>query len=182
MSNEELHELLRELIEEQRDTSLYTLTLERGRLFGSLMEAGLGTLVITSNEFALAAGATASVVQLVPAGFVYMIAERATFYTSLPWWVSYSMWMDTTPPAVPVATATRMPAQVDLETEGIFPIRAFLLHTCANLDPVNPAFASVKNTMFMVSIETWNMIRMVYLDALVERMRKRALAISGIER
>lgn len=180
--SEKLEKLLEELLEEQERTSLYTMTLERARLFSSLLEAGIGTIVITANEFTLAPGATQTIVQLVPPGFVYMIGGPAVFYTSLPWWVSYSMWLDQTPPALPIATATRMPDRLTLDTHGIIPIRVFMVHTCVNLDVANPAFALVYNVMFMVSTETWDMIRQVYLDALVKEIRKKALKISGIPR
>ena len=40
----------------------------------------------------------------------------------------------------------------------------------------------VKNVFFMVSVETWDMIREVYLDAIVTEIRKKALEISGFER
>lgn len=169
-------------LEEQKLTSLYTMTLERDRLFGALTEAGLGAGVVTANEFSLAPGATATVVQLVPAGNVYLIAGEGRFYTSLPWWVSYSFWVDQTAPAVPFATATRMPEELAIDTRGIIPIRGFMVHTCTNLHVAQAAYAMIKNLMLMVSTETWEMIRRVYLDAFVKEIRKKALEISGIER
>ena len=178
----EIEKILLELLEEQQDTSLFTMTLERDRLYSALAEAGLAVGVVTSNEFTLAVGATQTVIQLVPPGFIYLIAAEGTFYTSLPWWVSYSMWIDQTPPAVPVATATRMPGELHIDFAGIFPIRAFLIHTCINLHAAQLAYAMVKNIMFMVSVETWDMIREVYLDELVKQIREKALRISGLER
>lgn len=177
-----VEEILEDLLKEQKDISLYTLTLERDRLFGALMQAGLGVIVITANEFILAPGVTGAVVQLTPPGFVYLSAGPADWYTSLPWWCSYSLWVDQTAPAVPFATATRMPETLQVDTRAILPFRGFSFHQVTNLHVATTAYCMVKNFMFMVSTETWDMIRAVYLDAMVERVRKKALEISGIER
>ncbi len=178
----ELEKILKELLAEQKDTSLYTMTLERDRLLGALIESGLAVGVSSVSEFTLAPGATQTVVQLVPPGFIYIMVGEATFYTSLPWWVSYSVWMDQTAPALPIITGTRMPEKIAVTFQGIFPLRGFFVYTMTNLHVANTAYAMVMNLYVRVSNETWVMIREVYLDALVERLRKKALEISGIER
>ena len=181
--SEKLEKLLEKLIAEQRRTSLYTLTLERDRLLAALIQAGLATGGIFFNEFSLAAGASANVLQLVPAGFVYLQVGPGFWNTSLPWWCSYSMWIDQTAPATPVATANRMPSDLQTtEFKGIFPIRGFLLHSVTNNHATEHAYAGIQNAMAVVTVETWEMIRAVYLDAIVADVRRKALEISGIPR
>ena len=179
----ELRSLLEDLIAEQRRTSLYTLTLERDRLFGSLFQAGLGIYFMFANEFSLAAGATTTIIQPVIPGFVFLLGGPGVWHTSLPWWCSYSMWADTTDPTTPVATATRMPGTLSTpDFRGIMPIRAFLLHQVTNNHVAQHAYGGIQNAFCIVSVETWNMIKAVYLDPIVADVRKKAHELSGIPR
>jgi len=181
--SEKLEKLLEKLIEEQKRTSLYTLTLEKDRLLASLMQAGLGTPLITANEFSLAAGATTTIIQIVIPGFVYIGFGPGVWYTSLPWWCSYSMWVDQTAPALPIATATRMPESLATpDFGGIFPVRGFLLHQVTNNHVAQHAYGMIQNSFMAVTVETWDMIRAVYLDPVVADVRKMALELSGIQR
>lgn len=181
--SEKLEKLLEELIEEQKRTSLYTLTLDRARLFGSLLQAGLLLPVLTANEFSLPAGATTTVVQIIPQGFIFLLAGPGVWYTSLPWWCSYNMWLDTTAPAIPIWTSTRMPESLSTpDFEGMFPIRAFLLHQITNNHATEHAYGLVQNTFAAVTTETWDMIKAVYIDPIVANVRKKALEISGVQR
>jgi len=181
--SDNVEELLKELLEEQKRTSLYTLTLERDRLFAALLSAGLGTAAWTANEFALAAGATANIVQLVPAGRVFINGGPAYWHTSLPWWCSYDLWIDQTAPAIPLWTANRMPESLETpDFQGLFPIRGFLFHQITNNDVALIAYGLIENAFLSVLTETWDMIREVYIDAIVKDVRNQALKISGLER
>ena len=182
--SEKLEKLLEDLIAEQKETSFYTLTLERDRLLAALMEAGLGIPALFSTEFILAPGATQVVIQAVPPGFVAIgPIGRGTWDTSLPWWCTYSFWQDTTPPALPIATGIRMPGHLaTFDFKGIRPVRYFLYHQVTNNHATETAYCLVYNAFGFVTVETWDMIRAVYLDALVERVRKMALEISGVQR
>lgn len=178
-----LEKLLADILEEQRRTSLYTLTLERDRLFGSLFQAGLGTYIMVANEFSLAAGATTTIIQPVPPGFVFLLGGPAVWHTSLPWWCSYSLWADTTAPATPMATATRMPGTLSTpDLRAILPIRAFILHQVTNNHVAQHAYGGIQNAFCIVSTETWEMIKAVYLDPIVADVRKKAHELSGIPR
>jgi len=181
--SKKLEELLKELLEEQKRTSLYTLTLERDRFLAALVQAGLGVPLIGANEFVLAAGATTTIVQPVAPGFVYILSGPGVWHTSLPWWCSYDFWVDQTAPATPLATATRMPAELSTpDFEGIMAGRAYLLHVVANNHALTLAYGMIQNAFVAVSTETWDMIRAVFLDPLVTDVRRMAEAISGLER
>lgn len=187
---EDLKPVLEEILKEQKKTtaeqertSLYTLTLERDRLVASLMQAGLIIPVMTANEFSLAAGATTTIVQLVPPGFVYIYVGMATWYTSLPWWCSYSMWADQTAPAIPLWTALRMPDQLSTpDFGGLAGFRAFAIHQVTNNHATEHAYGLIQNTFVGVTVETWDMIRAVYIDPIVADVRRKALETSGIQR
>ena len=181
--SEKLEKLLKELLEEQKRTSLYTLTLERDRFLAALVQAGLGIPIMAANEFSLAAGANTTIVQLVAPGFVYILSGPGVWHTSLPWWCSYDFWVDQTPPATPLATATRMPEELSTpDFGGMMAARAYLLHGVTNNHALTHAYGMVQNAFTAVTGETWDMIRAVYMDPLVADMRKRALEISGIQR
>lgn len=178
----DLKKLLEDILAEQKEISLYTLTLERDRLFGALIEAGLGVPVVTAIEFVLASGATSTVFFPIPPGTVALMYGPVEWFTSLPWWCSYSFWVDTTAPAIPLGTAIRMPAEKSFDFRGIYGVRAFTVHQVTNLHVAQTAYVMVVNLVLSVSTETWNLIKAVYLDALVERLRKKAIEISGIPR
>ena len=182
--SEKMEKLLEELLAEQRRTSLYTLTLERDRLLAALMQAGLAVPAMFSVEFILAPGATQTTAQPVPAGFVGIGPLGAgDWTTSLPWWCSYSLWLDTTPPATPLDTGTRMPGHLaSFDFKGIFPTRAFLLHRVTNNHATETAYCMIYNAFVLVSTETWDMIRSVFLDPIVADVRRKALETSGIQR
>ena len=178
-----IEELLKELLKEQKRTSLYTLTLERDRFLAALVQAGLGVPVMAANEFILAAGATANIIQAVPAGFVYILAGPGVWHTSLPWWCSYDFWVDQTAPAAPLATATRMPAELSTpDFQGIMAGRAFLLHVVTNNHALTLAYGMIQNAFVAVSTETWDMIKATFMDPLVADVRRMAQEISGIKR
>lgn len=179
----EFRTLLEDLVAEQRKTGLFTLTLERDRLLSALMEAGLGIPILTANEFSLVAGATTTIIQLVIPGYVHILAGPAIWYTSLPWWCSYSVWMDTTAPATPFATATRMPESLQTpDFRGIMPMRAFGLHQVTNNHATQHAYCMVQNMVIAVTVETWSLIKAVYLDPIVADVREKAAEFSGILR
>lgn len=181
--SEKLEKLMEELLEEQKRTSLYTLTLEKDRLLAALMQAGLGIPLITANEFSLAAGATTTIIQPVAPGFVYILMGAAVWYTSLPWWCNYNLWIDTTAPALPIATATRMPEILSTpDFGGVVPLRGFLIHQVTNNHVANHAYGMINNVFVAVAVETWDMIKAVYLDPIVADIRKKALELSGVQR
>jgi len=181
--SEKLEKLLEELLAEQKKTSLYTLTLERDRLLGALMEAGLGLPLLVTNEFNLIAGATSTIIQPVLPGFVYIFAGKATWFTSLPWWCSYQMWVDNHAPATANFTAVRMPDELSTpDFAGVVGIRAYILHITTNNHIANPAFGMIQNSFLAVSTETWSVIKAVFLDPIVDDIRTKALERSGIPR
>ena len=178
-----LEELLKELLEEQKKTTLYTLTLERDRFLAALVQAGLGIPIIAANEFSLAAGANTTIVQPVAPGFVYILSGPGVWHTSLAWWCSYNFYVDQTPPAIPLAAAVRMPEELSTpDFGGMMAVRAYLLHAVTNNHVANHAYGMIQNAFIAVTVETWDMIRAAYMDPLVADVRKRALEISGIQR
>lgn len=171
------------MVAEQERLTLLTMTLERSRLISALWKANLGNPVVGMTEFNLAPGATLTVTQLVPQGFVYLFAGPSDWYTSLPWWLSYSTWVDTTTPATPLATATRMPDHLTLDWDpGFVPARNFIVHTVTNLHVANTGYALVKNVLFSVTNETYEMIRSIWLDGIMKAVKDEAERLSGMPR
>jgi len=176
-------ERLKEILEEQKRTSLYTLTLDKYRLYGALIQAGLAVPAFGVAEFVLAPGATAVVIFPVPPGFVFLTAGPANWHTSLPWWCSYSFWLDQTPPATPLAAVIRMPDMVSIpDTSGIFPVRGFAYHQVTNLHVAQTAYCGIEAFYMLVPVAVWDMIKGVYLDPIVAELRRLALQLTGVWR
>lgn len=181
--SQNLEKLLEKLLVEQRRISLYTLTLERDRLFGALLQAGLALPLMVITEFSLAAGATTTIVSVVPPGTVWFMLGKAMWHTSLPWWLSYNLWMNQTAPAIPLWSVNRMAGNEEtLDFKGVFPITAFMLHVVQNNHATEHAYAHAEHTFLAVSTTTWDMIKSVYLDPIVAEVREKALEIGGLTR
>lgn len=178
-----LEAILEDILKEQKLTSFFTLTLESDRLLAALLESGLGVPVLVANEFNVAPGATQTNIAMVPSGFVYIIGGKFEWWTSLPWWCRWDNWMDQTAPAPPALSVIRTPGNLSMPAfAGVVGIRAFLLGQVTNNHATETAYCLVMNYFIAVETPVWDMIKSVYLDPVVDEVRKRALEVSGLMR
>lgn len=173
-----LEDLLKELLYYAERETLFTMTLEKMRLFSALQYAGFMAPLFYNCEIQAGPGATVTTYLPIPPGFV-LTSLRHTFYNSLPWWATVSIWWDTDLPALPVLTLVRAPDYYDHVSGGIGANRLFFRFTVTNnhaTDTLN--FLAVN--LFMVMPEaTWTMLEKLYLAPIAEYAQKKAEEVSG---
>lgn len=177
-ADEKLEKLLEDLRGLAERETLFTSTLERDRLMTALMYGGYLASVNINIENQLAPGATVTTYLPVLPGFVY-IAFEFEYFTSLPWWLTAMMWLDSDLPALPAAAFTRAPDHYKAEFGGIAALRRFLRYTVTNNHATDTANFLGMHTLGVVTEATWRMIEIVYLQPIVDYVRDKAEQLSG---
>ncbi len=177
-ADEKLDELLEQLLAEAKKATLFTMTLERDRLFSALYYAGFVAPVWVNTEIQLAPLAATSVYVAVPPGFA-VVPRRVTSVTSLPWWLTSSVWIDSEPPALPSIFFLRGPEIYDFAFGGIVPVRRYL-----RIDVINNHVANTANLISMMEAAllteaAWEMLEAIYLQPIAEYAQEKAEELTG---
>ncbi|MBA7703752.1 hypothetical protein ES703_112545 [subsurface metagenome] len=177
-ADEKLEVLLKEILEEAKTDTLFTMTLERDRLFSALLYAGFVAPIWVNTEIQLAPLAATSVYVAIPPGFV-VVPGRVTSVTSLPWWLTSSIWIDTEPPALPSLFFLRGPETYEFVFSGIVPVRRYL-----RIDVFNNHVANTANLISMMEAgflteASWKMLEAIYLKPIAEYAQEKAEELTG---
>lgn len=174
---DELQKLLEKLLYLAERETLFTMTLERGRLFSALAYAGFVSSLYTILEVQQAPG-TFSVNRLaVPAGSVYC-PLRIKYYTSLPWWLEIDIRVDAPiPPSLIVFN--RAPESHGIEFKGISAIRQYIDVITRNNHVANTLNCAVILDIYLMTITVWNMLEVIYLKPIAEYAQEQAEKLTG---
>lgn len=173
-----LESLLEQILADTKLDTLFTMTLERDRLFSALYYAGFVAPVWGNVEVQLGPLATTTVYLLVPPGTV-LVPRGFTATTSLPWYLASSFWLDTEPPAAPAFFLVRGPETYHFTFGGIIPIKRFVRFTLANTHAVNTLnFCGITELAFMAEA-AWNMLEKIYLKPIAEYAQEKAEELTG---
>lgn len=175
---EELKALLEQLVAEAKSNTLFTITLERDRLFSALYYAGFVLPVFGNIEVVLGPLAATTVFLNVPPGTV-LVPRELNATVSLPWFLASSFWLDSEPPAAPLFFLTRGPETYHFTFGGIVPIRRFVRLTLFNSHLVNTLnFCAITEFGFMAE-NAWKMLETIYLKPIAEYAQKKAEELTG---
>lgn len=177
-ADEELKALLEQLLDEAKLTTMFTVTLERDRLFSALYYAGFVFPVWINVETQLAPLTAATLYLAVPPGIV-LVGKDAASYNSLPWHLSLAVWMDTELPALPLIAVARHPDVYRLVFGGIVPTRRFIRYDLFNLHAVNTLNWGIFQTFAYMTNTVWQMLEAIYLKPIAEYAQEKAEELTG---
>ena len=172
---EGLKSLLEDLLAEAKLDTLFTATLDIGRMYTALRDAGyLATLdFILYDE--LAPGNTSTQRISVPPGFKYLQWE-VWIDVSVPWYmmgtIVYAGWPPVIDPSIP--------PRYEGHAVGYWPIGDFVEFTGVNTHPTENNRYHVVFRVGVISNETWNMIKAAFLDPINAYIRAKAKELSGM--
>jgi len=177
-ADEKLEKLLEELLYLAERETIFTMTLERGRLFTALSNSGYVGSLRVSIEHQMLPGVTQTTYLAIPPNFVFC-PFTVEAWCSLPWWISSAVWIDADLPGTPMVFFTRSPDHLDDAIEGIIPTFRFERWTTTNNHVANTANFLVLNTFYIMTFDTWRMIEEVYLKPIVEFVQETAEKRTG---
>lgn len=173
-----LQKLLEELVYLAERETIFTMTLDRGRLLTALNQAGYVVWAWLNAEHTMAPGATVTTYIPVVANFVYVYVGIYS-WGSLPWWITSALWFDTDLPALPIVGFTRSPPDFHVDLEGIIPMFRFMRWTTTNNHPTDTAYFLCTNNFAVMSTTVWEMLEEVYVKPIVEYVREQAEKRTG---
>jgi len=167
--------LLEDLLKEAKLQNNFTVSLDADRLFTALMDASfLATLdVVLYDELAPGASSTSRIT--VPDGYYY-IQFKYTFDVSIPWYM-YGL---ATFALGPVMLSPAMPGHVEAEGVGYYPLKDWVEFTGLNTHPTENNRYHVHARFAVVTTETYDMIKRVFLDPINKYIRDNAKVLSGV--
>jgi len=177
-ADEELKELLEQLVSLADRETLFTSTLELSRLVSALGFGGYVLSVLINVENQIAPGGIATTYVPVAPGFTY-IPAHFEYWSSLPWWLTTSLWFDTDVPAPPTAFWVRAPEHLAIDWESLSDIHRFLRYTIINNHGVNTVNFCASHWINVVTDDTWRMMQVVYLKPIVDYIRDKAEKETG---
>ena len=172
---EPLERLLENLLEEAKLQTNYTASLDADRLYTALMDANfLGTIeLILYDELAPLASSTQRII--VPDGFYYL-QWKYVFDVSIPWYMYGTASID----AFPILVDPCMPAHQEISPVGYFPLRDWVEFSGLNLHATENNRYHIIAYFAVISTETWDMIKRVFLDPINAYIRDKAKVLSGV--
>ena len=177
-ADEKLELLLEEILKEAKLDTIFTMTLERDRLFSALYYAGFVAPIWVNTEIQLAPLAATSVYIAVPPGFV-VVPRGVDATTSLPWWLTSSMWIDTEPPALPSIVFLRGPETWSFAFGGIVSVKRFFRVDVFNNHVANTANLALMIAAALVTEASWKMLEAIYLKPIAEYAQEKAEELTG---
>ena len=177
-ADERLESLLEQLLEEAKLNTLFTVTLERDRLFSALYYAGFVFPIWINIETQLAPLTAATLRLTVPPGIV-LVGRDVASYNSLPWHLSLAIYMDTEPPALPLIAVARHPDVYRFVFSGIVPTRRFVRYDLFNLHAVNTLNYGIFQTVAYMTDAAWQMLETIYLKPIAEYAQEKAEELTG---
>lgn len=172
---EVLELLLEGLLTEAKLQTIHTASLDANRLYTALMDAGfLGTIeVILYDELAPLASSTQRI--LVPDGFYYL-QWKYVFDVSIPWYMLCTASID----AFPILVDPSFPSHHEITPVGYFPLRDWVEFTGLNLHVTENNRYHIIAYFAVISTETWDMLKRVFLDPINAYIRDKAKELSGV--
>lgn len=166
-ADEKLEKLLEELVYLADRETLFTMTLEKGRLLSALSYAGFVGGLFYNYEGQIAPGATVTTYLPVPAEWAFT-PMVSSYYSSLPWWLSVNIWIDRDLPALPDVALLRAPDRYDHDFEGINAMERFMRFTITNNHAVNTANYLAIQHFVIMRTDVWKMLIEIYLKPIAE--------------
>lgn len=177
-ADEKLEALLEKLLYYADRETLFTMTLERERLMSALAYAGFVGSMFFNYEGQIAPSATVITYLPVPAGLV-LAPKSSSYYSSLPWWLSVSIWIDADVAALPAVALLRAPDRYDYEFAGLTALRRFMLFVVTNNHVADSAnYLAIQSFTVMLE-ETWKMVEEIYLKPVAEYAQELAEKRTG---
>jgi len=172
---ETLELLLEDLLEETKLQTNFTASLSADVLYTALMDANfLGTIeFILYDELAPLASSTQRIT--VPDGFYYL-HWKYEIDVSIPWYMLGTM----TIRGFPILVDPCMPAHQAISPVGYFPLMDWVEFTGLNLHVTENNRYHIMVYFAVISTETWDMIKRVFLDPINAYIRDKAKELSGV--
>lgn len=177
-ADEKLQLLLEEMVRLQNRQTIFTMSLELHQITAALFHGGYSVDAYINLEQQIGPGATVTTFLPVIPGFVYLAAETEE-YSSLPWWLTVGIWVDSDLPALPYMALTRAPDNYKFINKGLTPIRRFFRFTTTNNHLVDTANFLAINLFAIMRENTWDMLEIVFLKPIVEFLQERAEKETG---
>lgn len=140
--------------------------------------AGFLVSFFYNYEGQVAPGATVTAYLPVPAGWV-LSPITSTYYSSLPWWLSVAIWIDSDVPAPPAVALTRAPAYYDYEFRGLTHMERFMRFTVTNNHAMDTANYLAIQSYDLMRISVWKMLETIYLKPISEYAQEKAEELTG---
>ena len=175
MSEQEQLKILEKLLEETKLQTNFDAGLDVGRMYTALMDAAfLGVVeIILYDELAPLASSTQRIT--VPDGFYYL-QWRYFIDVSIPWY----MFATVQYAGFPVIVDPSVPGHYEIDTVGYFPITDYLEFTGLNTHATENNRYHILARFAVISTETWDMIKRVFLDPINVYIREQAQESSGV--
>lgn len=177
-ADEDLRELLEKLVALADRETLFTMTLERHRLLSALAFSGYAASIFSNIEGQLAPGATITTYMNVVQGYVYLPVE-VDIYSSLPWWLSFDMWIDTDLPSLPALTLLRTPDHYKHSFVSLCNLKRFLRFDFTNNHVANNLNYLTLHLFTVVADNTWEMLEKVYLKPISDYIMNKSEELTG---
>lgn len=170
-----LERLLEGLLVEAKLQTNFMASLDADRLYTALFDASfLGVIeIILYDELAPLATSTQRI--NIPNGFYYL-QWKYVFDISIPWY----MFCTATIPGVPILVDPCTPAHQEIEPVGYFPLRDWIEFMGLNLHATENNRYHIISYFAVISTETWDMIKRVFLDPINIYIRDKAEELSGV--
>jgi len=171
-----LERLLKALLEEAKLQTNFSASLDADRMFTVLRDANfLGTLDLILYDELAPWPATSTQRITVPDGFYYL-QWKYFIDVSIPWYMFGSFQYA----GLPIMVDPSLPGHYELEAVGYFPMSGFLEFTGLNLHTTENNRYHIVARYAVISTETWDMIKRVFLDQINAYVRDRAKELSGV--
>lgn len=168
--------LLEELLKETKLGVAFSVTSWKDRLFTALVESGYASTFFFSLHTVLGPGATATITQAVPNGYV-LVMTSCDMDTSLPYWTSYRCFMD----GIARILVPAQPPAFKTEPFALFPV---IHDNVGRVWTNNHATETARVVSLMHTIrlrdDVWATIKAAFLDEIVNYLRDRAREKGGL--
>jgi hypothetical protein len=170
--------LLKELIGVTERATAFSATVAWDWLLAALSAGGYIGAGIINVEGALAPGATVTVYLPVLPGYTFYFGGLE-YWSSLPWYLSTAVWIDSDVPLPPAAFFLRFPGYLAVNFPRFTSAYRFLRYTVTNNHPVNTVNFLAKHFLYFATVDTDKMISKVYIDPIVDYIRAKAEETTG---
>lgn len=166
-------------LDEEKLGNLFAVGLERDRMISALYNAGLGIPFVYVDNTTVAPGATVTVNFALPPGYVAVL-QATRLDVSLPWYMAYAGFHDTPATGTPTYANLAMPPLIVIDFPYIWPIFGYGIDVWTNNHPSLSNNGHQTVTSLIMRADVWKMVKSVYLDPVVDYIKKKAAEISGV--
>ena len=174
-NKDELELLLEKLLEEAKRQTNFSVSLDADRMFTALIDANfLGSIsIILYDELAPLASSTQRIT--VPNGYYYL-QWKYFIDVSIPWYIFATLQYA----GFPIVVDPSIPGHYEVGTLGYFPLKDYIEYTALNTHATENNRYHMLDRFAVLSTETWDMIRRVFLDPINAHIRDKAKELSGV--